>query len=102
MTPEGQLKAEVTNFLSRSGLTYLRLNSGVVKVRGGFMHLCPEGTADFMVLCPDLRFIELKAPGQITKKAREEKQQEFAVKVKGLGHKHLKATTLEEVIEFVK
>lgn len=101
MTPEGKLKLEVTKFLASSGLIYLRLNSGIVKVRGGFMHLCPEGTADFIVCCPDPRWIELKAPGQKTLKTRAEKQQAFADKVMGLGHRHIQATSLDQVIEFV-
>lgn len=101
MTPEGILKQEVTKYLAKSGLHYLRLNSGIVKVRGGFMHLCPEGTADFLICCPDPRWVELKAPGQTTKKVRAQKQAEFAGKVQALGHRHIQATSLEQVIEFV-
>ncbi len=101
MTPEGKLKVEVNDFLKKTGKVFLRLNSGMVKVRGGFMQLCPEGTADYLVLCPDLRFIELKAPGAATKKKRAELQAAFAERVIALGHKHIQATSLEQVIEFV-
>jgi hypothetical protein len=102
VTPEGRLKAEVSDFLKASGLFYRRMQSGIVRVKGGFLHLCPEGTADFLVCCPDPRWIELKAPGQKTKKEREQKQQEFAEMVLSMGHKHIKASTLDEVIAFVK
>lgn len=102
MTPEGILKAQVNDFLKRSGLFFLRLNSGKVKVKNGWMYLCPEGTADYVVYCPDVRWLELKAPGGKTKKERAQKQQEFADMVLSMGHKHIKATSLDEVIDFVK
>jgi hypothetical protein len=102
MTPEGAVKAEVQDFLKRSGRFFLRLNSGRVKVKRGFIHLCPEGTADFLVCCPDPRWIELKAEGQRTKKERAEKQQEFAEMVQAMGHRHLQATNVEQVMEFLK
>jgi hypothetical protein len=102
MTPEGELKAEVNEYLRDSGRFFLRMQSGRVKVKRGVMHLCPEGTADYLVCCPDPRWIELKAPGAKTKKERAEKQQEFADRVIALGHKHLTAETLDEVIDFVK
>jgi len=101
MSTEGQLKSQVNEFLKISGRFFLRLNSGMVKSGARFIYLCPEGTADYLVCCPDPRWIELKAPKGTTKRDRAEKQQAFAVMVQSLGHKHLKATSLDEVIEFV-
>lgn len=102
MTPEGALKSEVNEFLKLSGRFFLRLNSGIIKAGARFIHLCPEGTPDYIIFCPDPRWIELKAAGCTTKKDRARKQQEFADKVEAMGHRHLKATTLDEVMEFVK
>jgi hypothetical protein len=103
LTPEGKVKAEVIEFLKNSGLLWFRMQSGKVAVKRGFLHLAPIGTADMLVFKgTEAIWIELKAPGQRTKKEREEKQQEFADMVLGMGHKHIKATSLDEVIEFVK
>lgn len=103
MTPEGKLKSAVNDYLKKIAgrALVLRLNSGRVKVRGGFMHLCPEGTADYLVCDPQPHWIELKAPGQTTLKARAEKQAEFAAKVQALGHRHAVCKSVEDVAQFL-
>jgi hypothetical protein len=102
-TPEAKVKSEVLEFLKRSSLIWFRMQSGKVAVKRGFLHLAPLGTADFLIFKGSEPFwIELKAPGQKTQKERAQRQREFAEKVLALGHKHLTAETLDEVIEFVK
>lgn len=88
MTPEGALKKDVVDYLNGTKLFWRRTQSGIVKVKGGFLHLMPNGTADFMV-CPANRlpiWIELKAVGQKTSKERIKDQAAFADEVRGLGH----------------
>jgi hypothetical protein len=101
-TPEGIIKGEIRDYLEMTGEHFLRLQSGIVKVRGGFMHLCPTGTPDFLVIRAVPHWIEIKAEGCKTQKERAEKQAAFADKVVKLGHRHIKATTLTEVIEFLE
>jgi hypothetical protein len=48
--PETTLQADIVRSLRRAGFTVVRINSGKVKVRGGWMELAPEG-------CPDLYVI---------------------------------------------
>lgn len=65
------------------------------------MVLCPEGTTDYLICCPDPRWLELKVKGQVTKKTRAIKQAEFGAKVLALGMKHAICTNIEEVKEFL-
>jgi hypothetical protein len=99
MTPEGLLKKAVVTYLSSTGLFWRRTQSGMVKVKGGFLHLMPNGTADFLV-CPIWRkavWIELKAPGQVTAKERKLQQADFAAEVRNLGHYYFICMSVEEV-----
>jgi hypothetical protein len=98
MTPETQVKNEVVAYLKASGLFWMRLNSGKVKVRGGFLQLCPEGTSDIIVFPANrIVWIELKGRGQATLKSRAEKQLEFRNKVLAAGHHHAVCMSVEEV-----
>jgi len=100
---EEELKQQVDAYLKlRKGRDLvMRLNSGKVKIGSRYIQMHEEGTADYVVFCPTPHWIELKGEGQRTKKERAEKQQEFAEKVTALGHKHLTATSLEQVIKFL-
>jgi hypothetical protein len=100
VTPEGEFKAEVNDFLKVSGREWLRLNSGIIKSGRRFIHLCPAGTADIVVFCPDVRWIELKR-GK-TNREQKEAQDAFRERMEAIGHRYLRATTLDEVIDFVK
>jgi hypothetical protein len=102
-TPEGRLKEEVIGELKKLGIFYLRTNSGVVKVRGGFIHLAPIGTADLLVFKGMQPYwIELKGLGQTTHRKRAEAQQAFAEEVEALGHYYRKCDSLTAVIEFLE
>ena len=101
-TPEGIVKEAVTDYLKRKGYFYRRMNSGIVKVRGGVLHLCPEGTADILVCTPrHTVWIELKAPKGTTAKARQVAQAAFASEVEGLGHKYLRCESVDDVQRFL-
>lgn len=99
-TPETVLKDEVVEFLNKSGLFYRRMQSGKVKVRGGFMQLVPEGTADFLVCKRTMTYwLELKAPKGTTAKARKEAQAAFGEEVRALGHTYAICESLSDVQE---
>lgn len=104
MTPESQLKSEVAAYLAQMPKWWviLRLNSGKVRVKGGFMQLCPEGTSDYLICNPDPHWLELKAAGNTTKASRREAQEEFGARVVGLGHKYRICTSVEEVRAFLE
>ena len=97
-TPETIVKDQVVAYLKKAGHFHLRLQSGKVKVRGGFMQLCPEGTADFQVcIKPQTYWIELKAPKAVTAKARKVAQAAFGDEVRALGHVYALCESLDDV-----
>lgn len=99
---EGDLKAEVVKFLNQSGLLYRRMNSGLVKARGGYVNLGPEGTADLLIFKgAHPMWIELKGTGQVTAKKRVAAQKAFADEVTALGHSHAQCERMEEVLAFL-
>lgn len=103
MTPEGILKRDVWDYLKMAGHLHFRMQSGHVKVRGGWMCLCPEGTADFLVClarCPNA-WVELKAEGQTTSKERIASQAAFAEDVRALGHHYCQCSSVAEVASFL-
>jgi hypothetical protein len=100
-TPEAIIAGEIRDFLKDTGEFFIRLNSGTIRKGNRFIKLCEVGTPDFIVFRDVPHWIEVKAEGQRTQKERAEKQAAFADKVVKLGHRHIKATTLTEVIEFL-
>jgi hypothetical protein len=98
VTPETQLKNDVVKYLKAAGLFFFRMNSGKVKVRNGWMVLCPKGTGDFLIFRGPLIFwAELKAAGQATSKEVSQKQQEFRERVLSEGHHHARCESVEDV-----
>ena len=99
-TPESALKKDVTDLLTKTGEFFLRINTGVIRKGSRYIHLAPEGTPDILVFRQPNHWIELKS-GK-TSKDRAEKQSAFREKVISLGHKHCVATSVVDVIEFLK
>jgi hypothetical protein len=93
-TSEAVVKAAVQTWLEKAGFFWLRIQSGKVRVKRGFMQLCPKGTADIVVFHEGKTFwIEMKtAEG----KQRPE-QKEFQEKAIAAGHGYLLARTLDDV-----
>lgn len=59
---ETQLSRSIQAALLRAGFWVIRVQSGMVKVRRGFMHLAPVGTPDLHIIGEG--WIEVKVPGQ--------------------------------------
>jgi hypothetical protein len=100
-TPEAIISGEIRDFLKDTGEFFLRLNSGKLRIGHRWIYLCPEGTPDYVVFRSVPHWIEVKSANGRTQKERAAKQAEFADKVVSLGHRHLKATSLQEVIDFL-
>ena len=101
MTPEGELKTNVIallNGLLREPEFFLRMNSGKLRVRGGWMQMCPEGTADFVAYLKNQRTVWLELKAGTTKKDRIEKQKEFRDKVLSLGHEYAECWSVADVL----
>lgn len=74
MTAERDIKRSILDGLHAAGIIAFRVHSGKVKVRGGWMHLAPEGTPDIVAIVPPHgRFLGLEVktedgverPGQL-------------------------------------
>jgi hypothetical protein len=79
------------------------MNSGKVRVRGGFMQLHDKGTGD--ILCfPQGRpcWIETKAVKRDYHKEQYEAQNAFRERVEALGHRYIVARTIDEGLEALK
>ena len=96
MKQETILAAKIIGAFRTLGAKCLRLHSGKVRVRGGWMHQNEEGTADWMILFPGgiSRFVEIKVPGETPKP----KQLEWRSDVERLGFVCDTVTTLEEAL----
>lgn len=83
--------------LRQMGHKAFRMNSGRVRVKGGWMHLAEKGTAD--ILCfprvGPVTWIETK----VGKNGMSEDQERFRDDVRAFGHRHLVARNLDEVRE---
>lgn len=100
-TPETKAKGEVQDYLNGIGMFFMRLQSGMVKVRGGFMHLCPIGTGD-LVVYPTKGFavgwIEMKQ----LKGLQRGSQVNFQKRVETAGHPYLVARSAADVEKWLK
>jgi hypothetical protein len=56
--PETSLQARIVEALELAGFLVIRVHSGTVKVKRGWMHLGPEGFPDLLVV--GQRFLEVK------------------------------------------
>lgn len=104
MSEGSEVLGPIMRELDRRGIFYLRNQSGKVKVRGGWMSLAPEGTAD-LVIFPDGQlpiWVECKLKGNSTRKTRREAQAKFGADVRALGHTAIHATCLDDVLAVLK
>ncbi|MGH9604291.1 MAG: hypothetical protein ACRD3N_01205 [Terracidiphilus sp.] len=100
MSECSQLTTPIVEALTDAGYFAMRLNSGKVKVRGGWLSLCPCGTADILV-CPPMRpplWVETKAVKRDYHREQVEAQDAFRERVTRLGHGYVTARDLADVL----
>ena len=100
MSETRELTGPLVRMLKQMGIIAFRMQSGQVRVRGAWMHLCPEGTAD--ILCfprGPVTWIETKLPKGSTAKSRKETQAAFRESVEAIGHRYILATSIDEVLK---
>jgi hypothetical protein len=99
MSETSTLTGPIAEMLEERDILCFRMQSGRVKVRGGWMKLCPEGTADLLCFPPGrVLWIETKAVEKETHKKQRESQEKFRQKVLSKGHEHMTARAIEDVI----
>lgn len=97
---EADLLRAVTSALTLAGHHVLRLQSGKVPVKRGFMQLCPLGTPDLAVLSRAGRttFLELKRDAASKPTAEQLRWHAMAV---GLGHRVAVVRTVQEAVDAI-
>ncbi len=100
MSETSELTGPLVKMLTQAGVTAIRMQSGKVRVRGGWMMLAPAGTAD--ILCFPRRkpvtWIETKT----LKGELREKQKEFRDHMTQLGHRYIVARSIDEGLEAIR
>jgi hypothetical protein len=97
---DGGLYPVIRDVAAKLGVVALRLNSGGMRVKGGYVHLLPPGTPDFLVLGAHGQcvWLEAKAPG----KKLSKEQEEWRRKAARLGHVVELVDSLESVVKAIK
>ena len=97
---ETKLQRAIIDALELQGLYVLRTNSGVVKVKRGFMHLGRKGTPDIHLAVPPrarLGALECKMPGE----KPEPEQEERKAALERAGALHAFVSSVPEAIAVV-
>ena len=107
MSETSELTRPLIDELNKMGGLAMRMNSGKVRVKGGFMQLHGKGTADILFFpkesapyypdcIPPPVWIETKNYRRDSHKAQREAQEAFRARVEALGHRYIHAITIEE------
>lgn len=100
MSESSEITGPLVKMILQMGILCERMNSGKVKVRGGWMQLHSPGTADIMAFPPGrVVWLETKTVDGHTNKEQIENQSEFARKVQRLGHEYYRITSISDGIE---
>lgn len=113
MSENSELTRPLIDALNQTGGLALRMNSGKVRVRNGFMQLHGAGTADILFFpkdaspfytdrAPQPVWIETKILKRDRHKAQREGQEAFKDRVEALGHRYIHATTIAEGLEALR
>lgn len=103
MSESSDLTSPLVKAIKQIGIMATRMNSGKVRVRGGWMQLHEPGTAD--ILCfPRGRvvWLETKTIKGTTNKEQIENQAEFQRVVTALGHSYHRITSIDEGLAAVR
>lgn len=103
MSESSEITGPLIKMIRQMGILCLRMNSGKVKVRGGWMQLHEKGTAD--ILCfPRGRvvWIETKDVVKDFHKEQREAQGSFRDTVVAIGHEYHLVRSIDEGLEAVR
>lgn len=99
MSETSELTGPAIKMLKQMGIWATRLQAGKVRVRGGWMQLCPTGTPD--VLCrPSGRVVWIET--KLGKYGQSVEQLEFEHLAKEWGDEYHLCRTLDEVLEAIR
>lgn len=104
MSESKSLTTPIIEAMQKAGYFCMRLNSGLVKLGGRRIRLCPAGTADLVIYLPKSLpvWCETKTAKGRTNPEQVESQARFREKVESLGHTYIRATSLDDVLLAVR
>lgn len=114
MSETSELTGPLIKMLNQTGGLAMRMPVGKLKKGPYWIQLHEEGTADILFFprnkifgqrCAQPVWIETKDPengDRNTSKKRKEAQADFKAKVEALGHRYIRATTIDEGMEALK
>ncbi len=99
MSETSELTGPLVKMLTQAGVTAIRMQSGKVRVRGGWMMLAPAGTAD--ILCfPRGKVVWLET--KTLKGELRQAQEAFRDRVMQMGHKYFVIRSIDEGLEAIR
>lgn len=98
MTETSEVTGPLLKAIRNAGIWVARMQSGKVKVRGGWMYLCPNGTADILVR-PSGRVVWLET--KLGKYGQSADQVEFQKMVEGFGDEYYVVRSVAEGLDAV-
>ena len=103
MSESSEITGPLVKMIREMGIMAERMNSGRVKVRGGWMQLHTAGTADILAFpAGRVLWMETKQPKGHTNKEQLDNQDEFERKVKALGHEYHRVTSIDQGIDLIR
>ena len=105
MSETGSVTKPIQDALTKAGYFCMRLNSGLVKMGGRRIRLCPKGTADLVIYVP--KELPIWVEAKPIKNAHHDKetleaQAKFRDKVLAHGHQYVRATSLDDVLRVLE
>jgi hypothetical protein len=95
---ETDLSRSIRAALTVAGYWVERTNSGIAKVRGGFVHMCSAGTPDTLVVAPVYGWLETKT--QVGKLSEE--QLSWHERARAAGVRVATVRSVSQAIDAVK
>lgn len=118
MSETADLTRPLIEQLNATGGYAIRMPVGKVQKGKHWIQMCEEGTADILFFPQGLYnfrghghdfisyvqpvWIETKDPRGVTAKKRKQAQAKFRSKVEALGHRYIRATTIDEGLAALK
>lgn len=104
MSETSGITGPILEAFTKMGIFAMRLNSGTAKKGRYYIKLCEAGTADILAFPPKwVLWVETKKQEELKRKGQTAtKQDEFRQKVEALGHKYIRATSLDDVLNELK
>ena len=96
---ETKLSAEIVQALRQMGAIVIRVQAGILKLHGRFIHMAPKGTPDLCVLAPGgvTWWIEVKTNRGKVSRDQLRMHQQF----RGLGHRVAVVRSVESAVNVV-